>query len=282
MKRIILIILGSICLMLISGCAILESWFSPSESNSNNNNNNYNDNSDSNNNSSSGGSSSNNNVIQFSIVYDDETLNYKFANSSSISIEPKYKAGYTLEGFYTEKNGNGEQYLSYLGKSVTNGWAFSYMTTLYPFYKEVDYGYVYTSIVAYEETPKMYSYNIYNDPTSYFWTLNSKVVNLEYIYKVSISNPNIKMKLTGFADFRDEPTDLVLSLGSSEKVGQLAKETFPKTEEFKSESISSEITGKTIINNYNAGNRIYVGVFCKNFGHYGMVKNMYFQISFIK
>lgn len=233
MKKFVAILAVCFCLMLMNGC-FLESCFNGGESSSANSGN-----------SLGGGNSSTDYSI--SVVYDDETLNYSFNEYSKIKIAPKYKDGYVLNGFYTQKSGQGTQLLNYLGENVSSNWLKSGTNILYPYYVEINKTYIYKSSIAQEESAGTYSYNVYGNPKTASWTITAE--KLDYIYKIAVANPYIKMKITAFADFYDEATKLILGIGSDISTGKLVEKSFPKTSSFTTQSVSAEITGKTIINN---------------------------------
>lgn len=212
-----------------------------------------------------------------SIIYDDDVVNTSFSSISSIRIEPRYQNDNVLLGYYSYRNGGGSQYLDFRGNSVTNSWVRGSTVTLYPYYEKVDSKYVYKSKIAADESPAKYSYNVYGNPKCANYTITAD--ELEYIFKVATSNPNRKMKLTAYADFYDEPTILSIGIGDSISVGKLAERSFPKTSSFVTCSVSTEITGKSILN--NEGKKIIIGLFCQTFGAYGIAKNIYYEISLV-
>ena len=192
MKKFVLVIVTALALCVISGCAILDSWFTgktPESDTLQSGGSNSGNNSGGN---SSGGSSSVNNKYVFFVENDQ----YNFEQYNKIKIKPNYKTGYVLNGYYTDKNGGGDLMLDYMGNAINAGfWSKGYPYQLYPYYEEINYNYVFNSSIGWNETHKSYNYNIYNDPTTCYWEI-PKTANSEYIHKVAVSNLDIKLKLT--------------------------------------------------------------------------------------
>lgn len=271
--KVSLIIILLACVFTLNGCFAFDTSHSSSSNGSSDNS----DNGGNSGGSSSGNTSSGNGQYNITVVYESETCNASFSNSANIKIEPRYKDDYILNGYYSSPNGGGNQYLNYMGESVTNSWVRGNTITLYPYYETIDNSYVYKSVVWLEEQPNRYSYNVYKHPTCASFKITAE--DLGYIYKVAVSNPYKKMLLTGYADFYDEPTILSIGIGKDMSTGKLNEQTFVKTKSFETHSVSTEITGRSITNNKN--NYILVGLFCNTYGAYGIAKNVYCEISFI-
>ena len=254
----------------ISACSLFES----SSSNESSNN-------------GSGGSSTST-TYSVKVVYDDESLNFNFTSTSAISITPRYKSGYVLEGYYTQSGGNGELMLDYLGQSASSNWAQSKTTVVYPYYTEINYDYVYTYSMIREEEPYEFHYNIYGATYASFYLTYEKS---SYIYKVCVGNPKIKVKIIGYADIRataNTSGSLHLALSSksdnsSQRSGELKKTAVSFTKDFKTYSISLEMTASAIVSSKNK----YLGV-----GFFGdgsiisyatcYVKNIYWTMSIVQ
>ncbi len=229
--------------------------------------------------SNNGSSSNNSSTYKVVVVYDETSVDYTFNDANSIKIKPSYKEGYILNGFYSEQGGGGTKYLNYCGENVTSSWIENSTTTLYPYYEEINYSYVYKSSVSQEEKPTSYSYNVYKEPRCAKWTIKTNA-NLDYIYNVALNNPFIKIKFTGYADFYGVETVLSIGIGDDMSKGKLAQKTFSKTNSYKTQSVSYEITGKTITE--NLGNCFIVGLFCNNIWSNGTLKNVYFELSLMQ
>lgn len=251
MKKVLLVLFLSCCVAFICACSFGNS-------------------------SSSCNSSSTYKVV---VIYDDTNVDYTFNDLNSIKIKPSYKEGYVLNGFYSEPNGGGAKYLDYCGENVTNSWIENSTTTLYPYYEEINYSYVYKSSVAQEEKSTSYSYNVYKEPRCAKWTIKTNG-NLEYIFNVALSNPLIKINFTGYADFYGAETVLSIGIGGDMASGKLTQKTFSKTKSYETHSVSYVITGKTITN--NVGDNFIVGLFCNEFSSNGTLKNVYFELSLVQ
>ncbi|MDE7348463.1 MAG: hypothetical protein K2N53_02245, partial [Clostridia bacterium] len=202
-----------------------------------------------------------------------------FTDENSIKVSPRYKEGYTLEGFYTLENGNGTKMIDWNGTCLSSSFSGDGSTVLYPYYKNIDYSYVYEGPVWYDENPKTASYNVYGDPQLIY----GKVANLkdiDYILKVANSNPDLHFNLTAKAYLYDDAGKFYVGIGTKVDKSNLLKHiSFNRPSSYTEMTVSAEIRGKALtINDTN----VIIGVFCTKFGHAVYFKNLQIEISIIE
>ncbi len=80
------------------------------------------------------------------------------AYASQLKVQPEYKEGKILLGYYDTKTDEGKMYFDFLGKCTTNGWDEEYPDTLYAVYAQAEDTFLYTPQIKYDETPYNPSY----------------------------------------------------------------------------------------------------------------------------
>lgn len=216
---------------------------------------------------------------EFSIQYDDEITKYSFTNGNSVKVDPRYKVGYTLEGFYTKEGGEGTQMLDWKGNCLNKGFSGDGSTVLYPYYKAINYNYVFKGPVWYDEDPKTASYNVYGSPKIIHTTL-SNLENIDYILKLASANPDMNFVLTAKALIYDEPGRFYVGIGKNVEEGNLLNYiSFERPSSYTEMSVSTVIRGKAIT---IKDTQVLMGVFCSKFGHIIYFKNMQIEISIVQ
>lgn len=225
-------------------------------------------------NSSSGNDKPKETVYEFSVQYE-ELNKYTFTGKDSIKIDPRYKEGYVLDGFYTAENGEGAKLLDWDGSCISSSFSGDGSTVLYPYYKDIDYDYVYQTPVWYEEDPKYTWYNVYGDPTI-SWC-NTDGVKLQYLLSVATSNP--KMKFTIIASMELQGCSARYSVGigkNKDKSNLLETKDFAGSSKYQKVEVACEITGKALT---IKDTKLQVGVFGTKFGDNVYYKNMQITVK---
>lgn len=141
-------------------------------------------------------------TYSFSVKYGEETLNYSFKNKNDIKIDPRYKAGSVLSGFYTQENGQGAMLLDYRGSCVGSSFSGDGKTVLYPFYEDIDYDYVFKMPTLFETEAKTAGYNVYKSPSLSYSSL-SKYEEYEYLARVAASNADMRFDVSVAAEMQN-------------------------------------------------------------------------------
>ena len=221
------------------------------------------------------------------IIYPDSQETVVFDKVKENKIEPKYIDGKILEGYYANENGNGIEYIDFLGRAID--WQNEYPTTLYAVYKDADYTVKYTSKIQRDEDPQ-YTYYYYGaTKTKYkfenFGNLQISTVENEEFAKLLYANSSKKVKITAYAEMKkigsvkDENTSVISITVGNDKLDKTEKKSIH--EEYMSISTSSIIKAKQLISGSN-DIYVYVGYGYSTLSSDTLVKNVYITIEFVE
>ena len=220
-------------------------------------------------NSSSGNDKPKETVYEFSVQYE-ELNKYTFTDKDSIKIDPRYKEGYVLDGFYTAENGEGAKLLDWDGSCISSSFSGDGSTVLYPYYKDIDYDYVFETPVWFNEEPTSTSYNVYGNPRiTYSGVKNHE--KLTYLLSVASANPKMKFTLTANMLLKGASGNFYVGIGQkAEKANLLGSAKYAGSSQYVKVSVSCEVTGKALtIKDTN----LLAGVYCNKFANEIYYKN---------
>lgn len=220
-------------------------------------------------NSSSGNDKPKETVYEFSVQYE-ELTKYTFTGKDSIKIDPRYKEGYVLDGFYTAENGEGAKLLDWDGSCISSSFSGDGSTVLYPYYKDIDYDYVYETPLWYEEEPEHTWYNVYGNPTISWCSTDG--INLQYLLSVAVANPKMKFTITARMELYGCSARYSVGIGKDrDKSNLLESKNFAGSSKYERVEVACEVTGKALT---IKDTKLQVGVFGTKLGDDVYYKNM--------
>ncbi|MBQ3041511.1 MAG: hypothetical protein IJD42_07945 [Clostridia bacterium] len=219
------------------------------------------------------------------IIYPDSQETVVFDKVKENKIEPKYIDGKILEGYYANENGNGIEYIDFLGRAID--WQNEYPTTLYAVYKDADYTVKYTSKIQRDEDPEYSKYYYGATKTKYnFGNFgNLDMVSNEEFAKLLYADSSKKVKITAYAEVkrigstRDENGALISIKVGADSLDVVEKDTIHGS--YMPISTSSVIKAKQLISGNN-NIYVYVGYRASTLSSETLVKNVYITIEFVE